>query len=96
MANRMIVFVSGAALVVGSLVVPPAAEAGPVGGGIGGAIIGGILGDIVGGRDGAAWGATIGAGSTITKDAPADALTVSRARQANIKGWKRPRKDKDK
>lgn len=41
-------------------------------------------------------GATIGAGSTITKDAPADALTVSRARQASIKGWKRPRKDKDK
>jgi len=41
-------------------------------------------------------GATIGAGSTISKDAPADALTVSRARQATIKGWKRPRKDSEK
>jgi bifunctional UDP-N-acetylglucosamine pyrophosphorylase/glucosamine-1-phosphate N-acetyltransferase len=40
-------------------------------------------------------GATIGAGSTITKDAPADALTVSRSRQASIRGWKRPRKNKD-
>jgi bifunctional UDP-N-acetylglucosamine pyrophosphorylase/glucosamine-1-phosphate N-acetyltransferase len=37
-------------------------------------------------------GATIGAGSTITKDAPADALTISRARQTSISGWKRPRK----
>ena len=41
-------------------------------------------------------GATIGAGSTISKDAPAEALTVSRARQTTVKGWKRPRKDKDK
>jgi bifunctional UDP-N-acetylglucosamine pyrophosphorylase/glucosamine-1-phosphate N-acetyltransferase len=40
-------------------------------------------------------GATIGAGSTITKDAPADSLTVSRARQTSIKGWKRPRKNED-
>jgi bifunctional UDP-N-acetylglucosamine pyrophosphorylase/glucosamine-1-phosphate N-acetyltransferase len=40
-------------------------------------------------------GATIAAGSTVTKDAPAEALTVSRARQTSIKGWKRPRKDKD-
>jgi bifunctional UDP-N-acetylglucosamine pyrophosphorylase/glucosamine-1-phosphate N-acetyltransferase len=40
-------------------------------------------------------GATIGAGSTITKDAPADALTVSRARQTSIEGWKRPRKNED-
>ena len=39
-------------------------------------------------------GATIGAGSTVTKDAPAGSLTVSRARQTTIKGWKRPRKDK--
>ena len=39
-------------------------------------------------------GATIGAGSTVTKDAPPEALTVSRARQTTIKGWKRPRKDK--
>jgi bifunctional UDP-N-acetylglucosamine pyrophosphorylase/glucosamine-1-phosphate N-acetyltransferase len=37
-------------------------------------------------------GATIGAGSTVSRDAPADALTVSRARQATIKGWKRPKK----
>jgi bifunctional UDP-N-acetylglucosamine pyrophosphorylase/glucosamine-1-phosphate N-acetyltransferase len=37
-------------------------------------------------------GATIGAGSTVSKDAPPDALTVSRARQATIKGWKRPAK----
>jgi len=37
-------------------------------------------------------GATIGAGSTLSKDAPADALTVSRARQATIQGWKRPQK----
>lgn len=35
-------------------------------------------------------GATIGAGSTITKDAPAGELTLSRGRQATIKGWKRP------
>jgi len=37
-------------------------------------------------------GATIGAGSVITRNAPADALTVSRARQTTIEGWKRPRK----
>lgn len=40
-------------------------------------------------------GATIGAGSTVTKNAPAEALTVSRSRQSTIAGWKRPRKDKD-
>ncbi len=40
-------------------------------------------------------GATIGAGSTVTKNAPAGALTVSRARQTSIDGWKRPRKDED-
>ena len=34
-------------------------------------------------------GATIGAGSTITKDAPADSLTLSRAKQVTIPGWKR-------
>lgn len=34
--------------------------------------------------------ATIGAGSTVTGDAPADALTVARARQTTVKGWKRP------
>jgi bifunctional UDP-N-acetylglucosamine pyrophosphorylase/glucosamine-1-phosphate N-acetyltransferase len=37
-------------------------------------------------------GATIGAGSTISKDAPAGELTVARARQATIPGWKRPSK----
>jgi bifunctional UDP-N-acetylglucosamine pyrophosphorylase/glucosamine-1-phosphate N-acetyltransferase len=37
-------------------------------------------------------GATIGAGSTITKDAPADALTLSRAKQVTIPGWRRPAK----
>ncbi len=39
-------------------------------------------------------GATIGGGSTIAKDAPAGQLTVARARQATLPGWKRPRKDK--
>lgn len=39
-------------------------------------------------------GATIGAGSVITKDAPAGELTVARARQETIKGWKRPVKKK--
>jgi bifunctional UDP-N-acetylglucosamine pyrophosphorylase/glucosamine-1-phosphate N-acetyltransferase len=37
---------------------------------------------------------TIGAGSTITKEAPAGALTVARARQTTIPGWTRPRKRK--
>jgi bifunctional UDP-N-acetylglucosamine pyrophosphorylase/glucosamine-1-phosphate N-acetyltransferase len=41
-------------------------------------------------------GATIGAGSTVTRNAPADSLTVSRSRQTTIADWKRPRKDKDK
>ncbi|MGH8619711.1 MAG: DapH/DapD/GlmU-related protein, partial [Burkholderiales bacterium] len=35
-------------------------------------------------------GATIGAGSTITKEAPADALTLSRSKQMTVPGWKRP------
>lgn len=35
-------------------------------------------------------GATIGAGSTITKDTPAEELTLSRAKQITIRGWKRP------
>jgi bifunctional UDP-N-acetylglucosamine pyrophosphorylase/glucosamine-1-phosphate N-acetyltransferase len=39
--------------------------------------------------------ATIAAGSTITKDAPADALTFCRAKeQKTIAGWKRPQKIK--
>ncbi|MDH3266099.1 MAG: bifunctional UDP-N-acetylglucosamine diphosphorylase/glucosamine-1-phosphate N-acetyltransferase GlmU [Gammaproteobacteria bacterium] len=38
-------------------------------------------------------GATIGAGSTITKPAPADQLTLERSKQLSIKGWKKPTKD---
>jgi bifunctional UDP-N-acetylglucosamine pyrophosphorylase/glucosamine-1-phosphate N-acetyltransferase len=38
--------------------------------------------------------ATIGAGSTITEDAPADKLTLGRSRQVSIDGWKRPPKRK--
>jgi bifunctional UDP-N-acetylglucosamine pyrophosphorylase / glucosamine-1-phosphate N-acetyltransferase len=39
--------------------------------------------------------ATIAAGSTITKDAPADGLTLCRAReQKTVAGWKRPQKIK--
>ncbi|MBS4095642.1 MAG: bifunctional UDP-N-acetylglucosamine diphosphorylase/glucosamine-1-phosphate N-acetyltransferase GlmU [Sulfuricella sp.] len=34
--------------------------------------------------------ATIGAGSTITKDTPAGGLTLSRAKQLTLPGWKRP------
>ncbi len=37
--------------------------------------------------------ATIGAGSTITRDALAETLTVARARQVAIKAWKRPSKN---
>ena len=36
--------------------------------------------------------ATIGAGSTITRDAPADSLTLTRASQVTIDGWSRPLK----
>jgi bifunctional UDP-N-acetylglucosamine pyrophosphorylase/glucosamine-1-phosphate N-acetyltransferase len=36
--------------------------------------------------------ATIGAGSTITRDVPARELTLSRSKQATIRGWKRPQK----
>ena len=35
-------------------------------------------------------GATLGAGTTLTKDAPPDSLTLSRAKQVSIPGWKRP------
>jgi len=37
-------------------------------------------------------GATIGAGSTISKDAPAGKLTVARAKQVTLEHWKRPTK----
>jgi len=39
-------------------------------------------------------GATIGAGSTISKEAPAGELTLSRAKQKTLEGWKRPTKTK--
>ena len=39
-------------------------------------------------------GATLGAGTTLTRDAPPDQLTVSRAKQVSIPGWKRPVKKK--
>ena len=35
-------------------------------------------------------GATLGAGTTLTKDAPPNALTVSRAKQISLAGWQRP------
>jgi len=37
-------------------------------------------------------GATIGAGSTVTANAPGGELTLTRAKQATIVGWQRPRK----
>jgi len=37
-------------------------------------------------------GATIGAGSTITKDAPPGELTLARSKQVTIPGWQRPKK----
>ena len=37
-------------------------------------------------------GATIAAGSVITRDAPDGKLTLARARQETIDGWKRPLK----
>ncbi len=39
-------------------------------------------------------GATVGAGTTLTKDAPAESLTISRAKQSSITGWRRPVKQK--
>jgi bifunctional UDP-N-acetylglucosamine pyrophosphorylase/glucosamine-1-phosphate N-acetyltransferase len=35
-------------------------------------------------------GATLGAGTTLTRDAPPDTLTISRAKQVSVAGWKRP------
>lgn len=37
--------------------------------------------------------ATIGAGSTLSKPAPAGKLTLSRARQVTVEGWKKPTKE---
>jgi bifunctional UDP-N-acetylglucosamine pyrophosphorylase/glucosamine-1-phosphate N-acetyltransferase len=39
-------------------------------------------------------GATVGAGTTLTKDAPPEQLTLSRAKQVSLAGWKRPVKKK--
>lgn len=39
-------------------------------------------------------GATLGAGTTLSKDAPAEQLTVSRAKQVSVEGWTRPVKAK--
>jgi len=39
-------------------------------------------------------GSTVGAGSTITKDIPEHQLSISRSKQINIKGWKKPSKKK--
>ena len=39
-------------------------------------------------------GATIGAGTVLSKNAPANGLTVARARQVNIENWQRPVKAK--
>ncbi|MHB1214181.1 MAG: bifunctional UDP-N-acetylglucosamine diphosphorylase/glucosamine-1-phosphate N-acetyltransferase GlmU [Thiobacillus sp.] len=39
-------------------------------------------------------GATLGAGTTLTKDAPAGELTLSRAKQLTLSGWTRPVKSK--
>ena len=39
--------------------------------------------------------ATIGAGSTITKDAPEGQLTLSRSKQLSIEGWQRPKRKGD-
>ncbi|HEY3487135.1 MAG TPA: DapH/DapD/GlmU-related protein, partial [Gammaproteobacteria bacterium] len=38
---------------------------------------------------------TVGAGSTITKDTPAEGLSLSRAKQQHLPDWKRPQKKKD-
>ncbi len=40
-------------------------------------------------------GATIGAGSTITRDAPSDTLNLGRAKQITVETWKRPKKRTD-
>ena len=39
-------------------------------------------------------GATIGAGSTITRDTPADKLTLSRSKQVTLESWKKPTRKK--
>ena len=39
--------------------------------------------------------ATIGAGSTITRHAPSEALTLARSEQITVEGWERPQKETD-
>jgi bifunctional UDP-N-acetylglucosamine pyrophosphorylase/glucosamine-1-phosphate N-acetyltransferase len=39
-------------------------------------------------------GATLGAGTTLTEDAPADKLTITRVKQTTVPGWKRPQQKK--
>ena len=39
-------------------------------------------------------GATLGAGTTLVKDAPPGTLTLARARQTTLAGWQRPQKGK--
>ena len=39
-------------------------------------------------------GATLGAGTTLTQDAPPDKLTITRVKQLTVPGWKRPTKKK--
>ena len=39
-------------------------------------------------------GATLGAGTTLTRDAPPEQLTISRTRQTTVPGWTRPVKKK--
>lgn len=39
-------------------------------------------------------GATVAAGSTVTREVPAGKLTVARARQVTVEGWRRPQKAK--
>jgi bifunctional UDP-N-acetylglucosamine pyrophosphorylase/glucosamine-1-phosphate N-acetyltransferase len=41
-------------------------------------------------------GSTIGAGSTISRDVPADQLVVERSRQKTVPGWERPKKKEGK
>lgn len=40
-------------------------------------------------------GATLAAGTTLTKDAPANKLTLSRIRQTTVENWTRPTKKQD-
>jgi len=44
-----------------------------------------LIAPVIVGKD-----ATIGAGTTLTKDAPSDKLTISRVKQKTIEGWQKP------